>query len=308
MKTFKAALSLLLISSVSAIAADLPSIKSAPVTAPAPMWTGFYAGLNAGGTWANNSTANVQTWNLSSYEGSVSNGNLASAALFSGSGTNSSNSGGFIGGGQIGYNWQVSGSRPGWNLVTGVEADIEGIAGSAGTANRRNGVPTDDGANPVSLLSNQSAQSNLQYLGTVRGRLGILAKPALLIYGTGGLAYGGVSASIQNTQFWLAPTCGCDYLIFGNGSTSNTQVGWTAGGGFEWLFMPNWSLKTEYLYYDLGNIAGSFVNTYAGFNQASGDSGIQSLTNYSGRITGNIVRAGVNYHFNLASTPVGAKF
>jgi outer membrane immunogenic protein len=44
----------LLFSSFSAMAADLPSIKSAPVTAPTPMWTGFYAGLNAGGMWGGN--------------------------------------------------------------------------------------------------------------------------------------------------------------------------------------------------------------------------------------------------------------
>ena len=69
MRALKAAASLLLFSGASAVAADLPSIKSAPIAAPAPMWTGFYAGLYAGGTWANNSTANVQTWNLSSYEG-----------------------------------------------------------------------------------------------------------------------------------------------------------------------------------------------------------------------------------------------
>jgi outer membrane immunogenic protein len=58
MKILKAAMYLLLMSCVSAIAADLPSIKSTPVAAPAPMWTGFYAGLNAGGTWANNNKVN----------------------------------------------------------------------------------------------------------------------------------------------------------------------------------------------------------------------------------------------------------
>ena len=74
------------------------------------------------------------------------------------------------------------------------------------------------------------------------------------------------------------------------------------------MLLPNWSLKAEYLYYDLGNLAGSIVNTNVGFNEASGDSGIQSVTNYSGRVSGNIVRAGVNYHFNWGAAPVVAKY
>ncbi len=65
MKSFKAAISMLLFSSISAIAADLPSLKSAPVAAPAPMWTGFYAGLNAGGTWGGNTQLAIN----SSYAG-----------------------------------------------------------------------------------------------------------------------------------------------------------------------------------------------------------------------------------------------
>ncbi len=60
MNTVTAAIHQLLLSSVSTVAADLPSMKSAP--APAPMWTGFYAGLNAGGNWANNNSVNVTTW------------------------------------------------------------------------------------------------------------------------------------------------------------------------------------------------------------------------------------------------------
>jgi outer membrane immunogenic protein len=307
----------LAISAGSALAADLPSRKAPviPPPPPPPMWTGFYAGLNAGGTWANNSAVNGQTWNVYSDQGFVSNGNLASAALLSGSGSNRSASGGFMGGGQIGYNWQVSGFGLGSGIVTGVEADIQGIAGSGGTASRwtaaatDNTYPGDERDFPVSLLSNQSGRSNLQYFGTVRGRLGILAMPTLLVFGTGGLAYGGVSTSIQNTQFWTDGSGdGFNYLIAGSGNLSNTQVGWTAGGGLEWMFLPNWSLKAEYLYYDLGNMTGSVVNTYTGFGDAAGESGIQSITNYSGRVSGNVVRAGVNYHFNWGAAPVVAKY
>lgn len=298
----------MMLANCAAVAADLPARKSPVTVSPPSVWSGFYAGLNAGGTWSNNSNINSQTWNLSYPDGQVINGNLVSATLLSGSSNNNANASGFIGGGQIGYNWQANTLNIGSGIVTGIEADIQGIAGTGGTANRWTAAPTDDSANSVSLISNQYGRYNLQYLGTVRGRFGILATPTLLVYGTGGLAYGGVSASVQNTQLWLAPSCGCNYLIVGNGSTSNTQVGWTAGGGMEWIFMPNWSLKTEYLYYDLGNTAGSIVNTNFGFNTAAGDSGIQSVSNYMGRAAGNIVRAGLNYHFNLDSTPVVANY
>jgi hypothetical protein len=62
MKTIKAAISLLLLSSVTALADDLPSLKSAPVATPAPMWTGFYAGLNAGVLWEANNGAQLNSW------------------------------------------------------------------------------------------------------------------------------------------------------------------------------------------------------------------------------------------------------
>jgi outer membrane immunogenic protein len=102
---------------------------------------------------------------------------------------------------------------------------------------------------------------------------------------------------------------GHNYFNYGASSSSTTMVGWTAGGGTEWMFMPNWSVKAEYLYYDLGNMSGSLVNNYYGLNASSGDNGLESITNYSKRISGNIVRAGVNYHFNLANVaPIIAKF
>lgn len=268
---------------------------------PAPIWTGFHAGLNAGGTFGNNSALNGQTWNLWQ---DASNVDYSSAALLSGSASTSGNAG-FIGGGQIGYDWQLS--FHGMGFVTGVEADIQGIAGSGGSPSRWLASPSADPENATTtLLSNQQGSANLSFLGTVRGRLGYLAMPTLLVYGTGGLAYGGLNARIQNTQIWQDET-GPWNLVYGQGAYSNTQVGWTAGGGAEWMFMPNWSAKVEYLYYDLGKVSGTVINTSYGL-QPGVNTGLQSATNYSGRVSGNIVRAGVNYHFNFASAPVVAKY
>jgi outer membrane immunogenic protein len=285
----------------SAFAADLPSSKAPvlPPPPPPPMWTGFYAGLNAGGVWGNNAALNAQTWNV--YPNSDVSDYL-SAALLSGS-ANTNGKAGFIGGGQIGYNWQIGnlgGLGFGSGFVTGIEADIQGIATSGGSRTRALAGAASTGPRNYTISSYQTGSSNLQYFGTVRGRLGFLAMPTLMVYGTGGLAYGGVSASIQNFQ--IAYNNGSPvFPVLGTGNFANTMVGWTGGGGAEWLFMPNWSAKVEYLYYDLGQANGSVVNTTNG-------PAIQSITNYSGRVTGNIVRAGVNYHFNWAAAPVVAKY
>jgi len=81
MKTIKAAASVLLLSSASAFAADLPSIKSAPAPTPTPMWTGFYAGLNAGGTWEDNNTLHASTALLFTSQNTA---DLYTAAAFTG--------------------------------------------------------------------------------------------------------------------------------------------------------------------------------------------------------------------------------
>ncbi len=302
----------LAVSAGTALAADLPSRKAPvlPPPPPPPMWTGFYAGLNAGGTFGNNSAPNTTTWNVYRDAG---NADYASAALLSGSAFNNGN-GGFIGGGQIGYNWQIPFGRAGF--VSGIEADIQGIAGGGSTGSRWSTVNTSDFlapppalADPITLLSNQQGKANLQYIGTVRGRLGYLVMPTLLVYGTGGLAYGGVSINMTNFQSLTATNASNNNaVIAGSGAYANTQVGWTAGGGLEWMFLPNWSAKVEYLYYDLGRVSGSFVNTWSGLGANAGNSDVESVTNFSARASGNIVRAGVNYHFNWGAAPVVAKY
>ena len=125
MKTIKAAISILLFSSLSAIAADLPSIKSAPIAAPAPIWTGFYAGLNAGGVWNNNNNVNIYTWPTKPLIGYFTTSAPLNGGISSGSSL------GFIGGGQVGYNLQAA--LVGFNFVVGLEADFQGLANSKNT-------------------------------------------------------------------------------------------------------------------------------------------------------------------------------
>jgi outer membrane immunogenic protein len=268
------------------------------------MWTGFYIGLNAGGTWSSNNSVDVDS--LAINNPAFVTAPLASlpAALGATADIPVGSRGGFIGGGQVGYNYQF-----GPSLVAGIEADIQGIAGSTGSANTFSSQLTGVPGNFVdtSLLVDR----RLDYLGTVRGRLGWLVTPTLLLFGDGGLAYGGINADTLLTQSLVGPaTIGVNTPYFSRGSINETRVGWTAGGGVEWMFLPNWSLKVEYLYYSLGSVTfnnglASNVITIAPFTgQTFYAIGTQSST----RFNGNIVRAGINYHFNWAPPPVVAKY
>ena len=161
-----------------------------------------------------------------------------------------------------------------------------------------------------------TTSKRLDYIGTVRGRLGWLFTPTLLVYGTGGLAYGGVSVSTGIAQFnndCAQFPAGCIAgAAFSSGAFSDTRVGWTAGAGLEWMFMPNWSAKVEYLYYDLGNVSysgGPLDDLQQHAHGFSGGKLIAGVVSQSQtRFNGNIVRAGVNYHFNWGAAPIVAKY
>jgi outer membrane immunogenic protein len=289
-----------------ALAADLTRPPPPPVYLPPPTpWTGFYLGLNAGGTWSSDNTVDVVSAGTPN-PAFVVNGSMV-GALAGGLGATrdiSISSGGFIGGGQLGYNYQFG---PSW--VAGIEADIQGVAGSNNTGSVFTVVPI-TGFPANSIHTSLSAGKNLDYLGTLRGRLGFLAGPTFLIYGTAGLAYGGTNADTFWTQNLAGPTLTAGAPYFSNGSVNDTHAGWTAGGGVEWMFLPNWSLKVEYLYYDLGSV--TFNNGFAANVTTRGAFIGQPFysiaTQSSTRFDGNIVRAGINYHFSWLPAPVVAKY
>jgi outer membrane immunogenic protein len=173
--------------------------------------------------------------------------------------------GGF-GGGQIGYNWQGV-LHP--HFVLGIEADIQG----SGIDNR--GVTT---LPPAGNTANH--EISIDYFGTVRGRLGYAAG-SLLIYGTGGFAYGNLF-----NQFQVPKT--------GNIFTADSvRPGFVAGGGVEYKISPAWSIKAEYQYIDLSRE--DAVLTAGG--PAKGDAKTEDQ-----RL--NTVRAGINYHFGSGYEPL----
>ena len=199
---------------------------------------------------------------------------------------------GFIGGGQIGYNWQFN-----LNWVAGIEADIQGTTVSG------NGSASGAAAELVTgaqVLTTTTASKSLDYLGTVRARVGYLVTPTLLVYGTGGLAYGGINL---NTSVGQVATTPAFTPGFGGNSISSTRAGWTVGGGLEWMFLPNWSAKLEYLYYDLGSVNASVP--LGGGSPLLYSSALLTTASYNGQM----VRVGLNYHFNWgAPAPVVAKY
>jgi outer membrane immunogenic protein len=242
----------------SAPAADLP-VKARPYTSPAPVssWTGFYAGLNVGGVWAN--TDIDYTASLFGYNG-------APGAAFLNAGTSGRlKTSGFTGGGQVGYNYQTGAA------VWGLEADLNytGLSGTRFIA--LNFAPI--GVNITDPFT-QTMQSN--WLATFRGRLGYTTGP-LLFYATGGLAV----ANVSYTDFAFFPASNSTNAA----SSSSTRAGWTVGGGAEWMIASKWSVKAEYLYVDLGSTRYTSINSVLSAATITNDH----------RLTENIGRVGFNY-------------
>jgi len=208
-----------------AAAANAGSAHAAPPAPPVPAppaasWAGWYVGLNAGVNWQLATNANIL---------GKSNGTADTTAT------------GFIGGGQIGYNWQDG------NFVFGLEGDIDGLTGTGKSLNKFiNDSPPES----------KSYSNRISWLSTIRARTG-LAVGNTMAYATGGLALGGVKNS-WTTTFSSTP--------FPNKSESRTRVGWAFGGGLEHiLWNSNWTVGLEGLFVDLGRGSATGVPHPDGF-------------------------------------------
>ncbi len=265
------------------------SVKNAPFS-----WTGFYAGLNAGYAWSDSDSITTSASTRQFCAAGCGGGQQsATASAVGASGVFPLNTDGVSGGVQFGYNSQL-----GNTFVAGVEADIQVVSGSDST-NSATVTPL-VGLPAYSISTNMSVTKDIDYLGTLRGRLGFLVAPTLLVYGTGGLAYGNVKSSTSISQVLNGPFSGVATTIGSSGSFSETRTGWTAGGGGEWMVGPNASLKGEFLYYDLGSatysggtLVDSCTNPCPAGAPAYFTNAAQSRTKYDGFV----VRVGVNSHF-----------
>lgn len=334
MRIFLLAVSLVSLTVASSFAADLPSRKAPPpaFVPPPPMWTGFYAGLNVGYGWGASATAGTFA---SAYDPWAANNNAAFGQYYAQSvgGIAQANSGfanvnqnGVVGGGQIGYNYQWGAS-----FVFGFEADMQGsdIRGRGGYSGAGSdslifslaAPPTYEPLEARNTIGIGSVHAGVDWFGTARGRFGYLVTPTMLVYATGGLTYGNATASavyngisnyIDLAAVSPCGTVGCVYAnqyLFGVAHASNTLVGWNAGGGVEWMFLPNWSVKAEAFYYDLGSMrlnGGLFAANPLGALDPSGTESPSIATSSVTQIkfNGVVARMGVNYHLNWEMIPL----
>jgi outer membrane immunogenic protein len=267
---------LVAISSVGAIAADLP-LKSPPPPVPVFTWTGLYIGGNVGWHWGSDSittTSNPVGFPPPTNIDTLSPVNLKPQ--------------GAMGGFQMGYNWQMN------YFVFGIEGDANWLGGGA---SRHLVYP---GPSPVagSFMDNSTSG---RFLGTIRPRAGF-SVDRLLLYVTGGVAFGSVKTTdsfcINNGGTACVPGAG-GFTSVTSASGVATKTGWTAGAGAEWAITNDWSVKAEYLYVDLGSFDTS--NIGPGNNQCGGGFPNFGFNNCSivthHKYTDNIARVGVNYHF-----------
>jgi outer membrane immunogenic protein len=220
-------------------------------------WTGPYAGVHLGYGWGNGDT------NVDPLPHNLPFPDQAPSTL-------SPNPAGIVGGFQAGYNYQIG------CFVAGIEADFSG-SGMSGSRSFSPVVYNDGSTVPGAV----SAHQETNWFGTLRPRLGYTVAPTLLIYGTGGLAYGNVSYS-ANTAF--EPPGIQSFPA----SFSKTQVGWTAGGGVEYAIAKCWTIKAEYLFINLGSES---VIANPAIPNPPFEEG------YSWKTTANIFNIGLNYKF-----------
>ena len=228
----------LLASASRVMAADLP-VPQAPVPPPTYFpayynWTGVYLGANGGYGFGQN------RWSVAG----LSSGNF--------------NTNGFLAGGTLGANYQTG------PYLVGFEGDIDwsNVQGNTSAAT----------CAALGAPAGTTCQTKSTWLGTARARVGY-AFDRLLVFGSGGAAFGGLQPVLNPGGVVFSPT---------------PQLGWTAGAGVEYAFTDAISAKVEYLFVNLGTVACPVSTTLTGCGP---------FTSHSFTFSENLVRAGVNYKF-----------
>jgi outer membrane immunogenic protein len=217
----------------------------APAPVPECNWTGFYLGINAGGNFGHGENKDLDGYNFPDKPWGY-------------------DTSGFLGGGQIGYNYQ-------WNwLVLGIEGDI-------GYMDIRGGDHEPDN---FFARNDTIGHSESDFYTTIRGRLGF-AWNKFLFYGTGGGI--GVNWDTRVTDTCDTGNCGLGLIDAGK---EEFNWGWVAGGGIEYMLNCHWTIRGEYLRYELDNQHFDGLDTFNGVTYG-----------WRADAEGNIFRGALNYKF-----------
>jgi outer membrane immunogenic protein len=256
-KTLIASVAFMALGTAVAGAADLAVKAPPPPPPPVFSWTGFYVGANIGGAWSNNN------WN---------------DTLFLTNFNNSAHNSVFIGGGQIGGNYQIG------NFVIGGEWDF------AWAGNNNGGT-----GSVIPAVGTIVVNNNDRWITTVAARFGFAADHWLFYGKAGGGWVGNNTLTVTNLTTGVSLTCGTFTNLTNCG---NNTGGWLVGAGVEYAFTNNWTVKFEYDYLGLGNR--TFVIP-ATAPLLAGDTFISNNRNVQ------MVKVGVNYLFNWGA-PVAGRY
>jgi outer membrane immunogenic protein len=272
----------------------------ARAAAPVFTWTGLYVGAGFGYSWRATRSMAATSTNLQDFTAA----GFGAPSAIGASGISGTRLDGLFAGGQIGYNWQFA-----EQLVAGVEADLQGaeIQGGGGFVSIVGAAP---GSAAVAATS-ATLQRRLDYLATVRGRLGFAVAPEALVYATGGLAFGGARARAELTQS-LTPSAFDEAEI--EGDLYRNLMGFAVGAGAEIALGQGLSAKMEYLHYDLGTLRLTNAQIDPVAYASPSALVLVNATTVATRFNGHLLRAGVNYRFDWsrprtagsAATPIFA--
>ncbi|HTV34466.1 MAG TPA: outer membrane protein [Methylocella sp.] len=220
-------------------------------------WTGVYVGGQIGYAWG---AGNFNTTGFDPVTGAFVSGTL------------DNNPNGAIGGAHVGAQYQIN------QWVLGLEGSVDGtsLTNTAVAA-----FPSAFGG------SSLSAQTSADVQGSIRGKVGF-AWDRLLIYATGGVAFGGFSTNfILSAQNHAPPFYASDY-------TSSTRVGWTVGGGIQYALLDHWWVFAEYRFTDFGTLNDSLLAV---------ELPVGAFFNGNRRLQENQVQVGFSYRFDLMPPP-----
>ncbi len=233
------------------------SLKDEPVLVAPPSWSGLYFGAHAG-------------WVTGRWDGNMAYSKAAPDDGFDRSGK-SLDDDGWLGGLQVGFNRQHGA------FVWGVEADVSW----ADLNDKGRFFPYPANESPAWDIDN-----DLELFGTVRGRVGYLVTPRLLLYGTGGFAWGRANSDLTVVDTNTPPFTD----VTARASADENHLGWAAGAGGELLLADRWMVRAEWLHVDLGKEDYRFVGRTSG-------GAVHVTDSFPASLAFDVFRLGLNYNF-----------